>query len=261
MHAYQPDRLNDQTNSSPNIIVATVLENPALSAGALFSIIVTAIITINAVWFQSGKHPAPMFSTRNVEAVRPLTDKASNTAKPASRTKTASLKSLDQTTSRELLQEVQAALSVRGYYTGKLDGVYGSRTRKAINNFQRDHSLEPDGKATVRLLTQVLMSASARPKEVPVPKPAQVAKTETPSTEQAAVNTQAVEDAVNGLVARIQSGLKAYGYDDLIVDGKMGQHTATAIQRFQLDYGMKITGEPSDGVLKKLREIGAYTQG
>ena len=41
----------------------------------------------------------------------------------------------------------------------------------------------------------------------------------------------------------------------------MGQQTATAIQRFQLDYGMKITGEPSDKVLEKLRDIGAYVQG
>ena len=77
-----------------------------------------------------------------------------------------------------------------------------------------------------------------------------------------AVNTtKPAEPKADGLVARIQSGLRAYGYDDLVVDGQMGQQTATAIQRFQLDYGMKITGEPSDGVLKKLREIGAYKQG
>ena len=65
----------------------------------------------------------------------------------------------------------------------------------------------------------------------------------------------------DGLVAQIQSGLKAYGYDELVVDGKMGTNTATAIQRFQLDYGMKITGEPSDLVLEKLREIGALKKG
>jgi len=160
----------------------------------------------------------------------------------------------------ELLKEVQTALSVRGYYSGKLDGVYGSRTKAAIDRFQKDHSLKANGKASVRLLTQILLSASVKPQEVPVPKQQELAQ-QVPESQTAAIEPKKPESNATGLVAQIQSGLKAYGYEDLKVDGKMGQHTATAIQRFQLDYGMKITGEPSDGVLKKLKEIGAISQG
>ena len=112
-------------------------------------------------------------------------------------------------------------------------------------------------------MTQVLLSASSGPREVPVPSESQVVRQATPTkvkTVKLPVE-QAAPVAVDGLVARIQAGLRAYGYDDLVVDGQMGQQTATAIQRFQLDYGMKITGEPSDQLLDKLRDIGAYVQG
>lgn len=256
MHAYQPDRLNE-ANISNNVFKEIFQTHPALCAGAALSVFVTAAVLTNAIWYQPGKHPAPMFSTRSIQAVKPSVETAEIVIKsPAASPSTKVATNGDA----ELLKEVQTALSVRGYYEGKLDGVYGSRTKKAIGRFQKDHSFEANGKASVRLLTQILMSASVSPKEVPVPKQQELVQKESP-TKTAAISPKKPEATANGLVARIQSGLKSYGYEDLKVDGKMGQHTATAIQRFQLDYGMKITGEPSDGVLKKLKEIGAYNQG
>ncbi len=257
MRAYRPERLN-KPSSKKHPAWGVLNDHRNLCGGAVLSIAVMSSIFVNAVWFQAGMHPSPLFSTRTEILVKSLNNNPADVAvlKSAKKNKNAAA----SPTSKELLREVQTALSVRGYYSGKLDGVYGSRTRKAIASFQGDNSLKQDGNATVRLLTQVLMSASARPKEVPIPKTNEIAsapvKVET-------VKVSSTEQAKNpdGLVARIQSGLRAYGYDDLKVDGKMGQQTATAIQRFQLDYGMKITGEPSDGVLKKLRDIGAYNNG
>ena len=259
MHAYQPERIVPTSNSS-NPAIEIFKAHPSLCAGAALSLVVMSAIFVNAVWYQPGKHPAPLFATRTIEHVKPVGDLAKSTTETSSSTKLTAPKVAVSETSKELLREVQTALSVRGYYSGKLDGVFGSRTKKAIIGFQKDHSLKQDGEATVRLLTQVLMSASSRPQEVPVPKSSELATKQTESDEKV-VSTPSVPDQADGLVARIQSGLRAYGYDDLKVDGKMGQQTATAIQRFQLDYGMKITGEPSDGVLTKLREIGAYKQG
>ncbi len=264
MHAYQPERLKTSSLSSTNPIVGFAMEHRSLCSGAALSLFLMSSIFVNAVWYQPGKHPSPLFSTR---VDNQTTSKVVQRTKPdAARVKTtvAKHKSSDgvgvTTTSKELLREVQTALSVRGYYTGKLDGVFGSRTKKAIVEFQSDHSLNPEGIATVRLLTQVLMSASARPEVVPIPKHSRIAKIVS-KIEVAKVTRTPAPDHADGLVARIQSGLRAYGYDDLKVDGKMGQRTATAIQRFQLDYGMKVTGEPSNGVLNKLRDIGAYKNG
>ncbi len=258
MRAYQPERLN-QNSAKQNSAVELVQRHPALCAGAAMSVVVMSTIFINAVWYQNGTHPAPLFATRTIEQVTPIKEEKKVVAKVTENPVVKEVP-VDETT-KELLREVQTALSVRGYYQGKLDGVYGSRTNRAISKFQKDHSLEEDGKASVRLLTQVLLSASAKPAEVPVPKNTELAQKPGVEKSTTVVTSKSKEPKADGLIARIQSGLRSYGYDDLIVDGQMGQQTATAIQRFQLDYGMKITGEPSDRVLQKLQDIGAYNQG
>ncbi|MEE9315129.1 MAG: peptidoglycan-binding protein [Rhizobiaceae bacterium] len=260
MHAYQPERL--KPSSTPkHALLRFVAEHRGLTGGAALSLLVMSSVFVNAAWYQPGKHPSPLFSTRvdatatsRIAKVKKPDVAVVKTAEASKKTKTGVSSS-----SKELLREVQTALSVRGYYGGKLDGVFGSRTKKAITSFQSDHSLKPDGTATVRLLTQVLMSASARPQEVPIPKQNIVAKVQA-EVQTVKVSTATAPAQADGLIARIQSGLRAYGHD-VKVDGKMGQQTATAIQRFQLDYGMKVTGEPSDLVLKKLRAIGAYKNG
>lgn len=40
---------------------------------------------------------------------------------------------------------VQQQLAARGYYSGAVDGVFGSSTRQAVIQFQADHGLSPDG--------------------------------------------------------------------------------------------------------------------
>jgi len=259
VHAYQPERLTQNPSRSFQFVNA-LFSHPRLCAGAALSLAIMGAICVNAIWYQPGKHPAPLFATRTLD--NDLATSATRVARDSTLVKTRKIIAKNATTqqSGELLREVQTALSVRGYYGGKLDGLYGSRTKSAIEDFQKDHSLKRDGKVSLRLLTQVLMSASSQPQEVPVPKATQLVKN---VTKVKTVKLSAVTPAeeVDGLVARIQAGLRAYGYDDLVVDGHMGQQTATAIQRFQLDYGMKITGEPSDMVLRKLRDIGAYVQG
>jgi murein L,D-transpeptidase YcbB/YkuD len=42
-------------------------------------------------------------------------------------------------------QQVQTALKNAGYYDGAIDGKIGSKTRKSIENFQKDHDLLSDG--------------------------------------------------------------------------------------------------------------------
>lgn len=269
MHAYQPDRLA-ATKAAQNPISTFVQQNRALCGAALASSLMMGMIFTNAVFFQDGSHPSPLFSTRTVAKVAPLDEPVKTASLKPRVEQTPKTVSPADTANQDLLREVQTALSVRGYYTGKLDGVYGSRTRRAITAFQSDNGADVNGKVTVRLLTQVLMSGSAEPKAVPVPSQSQLAerpasvptvKVATRKVKPEIVNKPTKVTEADGLVARIQAGLRNYGYDDLQVDGKMGQQTATAIQRFQLDYGMKITGEASSSVLKKLSEIGAYTQG
>lgn len=44
------------------------------------------------------------------------------------------------------LQQIQTALKNAGYYEGEIDGKIGSKSKKAILDFQKDNGLESDGK-------------------------------------------------------------------------------------------------------------------
>lgn len=57
-----------------------------------------------------------------------------------------------------LVNEVQQALKDRGYYTGNVDGIFGTGTYEAILNFQRDNGLTPDGIAGASTLSALGIS-------------------------------------------------------------------------------------------------------
>ena len=64
--------------------------------------------------------------------------------------------------SRAERREVQSLLAQRGYAIGEIDGIIGSNTRKAIQDIQQQHGLEPDSRAGRRLL-ELLRSLDASP--------------------------------------------------------------------------------------------------
>lgn len=51
--------------------------------------------------------------------------------------------------------QIQTALSRLGYYSGTIDGIFGSQTRSAILSFQRDQGLTPDGIAGPNTLAKL----------------------------------------------------------------------------------------------------------
>ncbi|RWE75700.1 MAG: peptidoglycan-binding protein [Mesorhizobium sp.] len=65
-------------------------------------------------------------------------------------------------------------------------------------------------------------------------------------------------DGLTGPATRkaIQAGLKAFGNNDMQLDGKVGARTKAAIKEFQALFGLPETGEPDEAVYVKMREIG-----
>lgn len=45
----------------------------------------------------------------------------------------------------EEVRSIQQALKSRGYYTGNIDGIFGTATKNAVTAFQRDNGLKVDG--------------------------------------------------------------------------------------------------------------------
>ena len=59
----------------------------------------------------------------------------------------------------QLVRDVQQALKNRGYYTGNVDGIYGTGTYNAIVSFQRDNGLTADGIAGTATLSALGISS------------------------------------------------------------------------------------------------------
>ena len=67
----------------------------------------------------------------------------------------------------EAVKQIQTALKNKGYYTGKVDGIFGKLTTAAVKSFQRDNGLTADGvvgSATIRALG-INLSSSGRSDE------------------------------------------------------------------------------------------------
>ncbi len=47
--------------------------------------------------------------------------------------------------SSDEVKEIQMVLKSKGYYTGNIDSIFGTRTKKAVIAFQKDNGLTPDG--------------------------------------------------------------------------------------------------------------------
>lgn len=63
--------------------------------------------------------------------------------------------------SGSVVRQIQTRLRDWGYYTGSVDGVYGSATEKAVRYFQSQNGLTPDGKAGPRTLSALGINAGS----------------------------------------------------------------------------------------------------
>lgn len=63
--------------------------------------------------------------------------------------------------SGETVRQIQQKLKNWGYYSGSVDGIYGSRTVEAVKYFQRSNGLSVDGKCGPQTLAALGMSSSA----------------------------------------------------------------------------------------------------
>jgi len=243
-------------------LVDRAVTNRTAVGGMLVFTLVSALIVSNALFFQEAQHPAPLFATRDAPAVParqpsgvdPIGSQIANvplrggeavgSIPPGSEassgdTGIAALVDADAT----LVADLQRHLAAAGYYDGAIDGIYGSRTRTAIGAYQTSAGLAADGLPSEALLASLRSDRSGQPMPpVPMPAPERTA-------------------ATSPVVMQVQTALNTIGYGPLNADGRLGQETADAILRFELEYGMDLTGQPNDAVVGKLIDIGALRPG
>lgn len=221
-----------------------VAANPVLVGGSTAFLVTLFYISANALWYQPFPHTGAFFATRSIEHFPSLAPNEPETTINIERPALAPAPKSDP-----VVQQVQGILKTLGFYAGTVDGLQGPNTQKAIGTYRQKVGLG-DGGIDDALLEQL----GAAPTTASVPHPTPREPTSPPPA--APANTAQAASQGDARIVRIQAGLKAFGNDDIKLDGVAGSRTKAAIKEFQALFGLPSTGEPDEVVYTKMREIG-----
>jgi peptidoglycan hydrolase-like protein with peptidoglycan-binding domain len=149
------------------------------------------------------------------------------------------------------MTEIQRELARRGFYDGSIDGVHGSKTDAAIRDFEQAAGMKPSLQANEALLQAITKSSLEAPKEAPKTATAS-APVQPPAP--AAARNDAIADmlAPSRRVMALQRALAQYGYGQLKPTGIIDADTRAAIEKFEHERKLPVTGQASDRVVKEL---------
>jgi peptidoglycan hydrolase-like protein with peptidoglycan-binding domain len=225
----------------------------AASAGVL--------ILVNTLFLQPGPHPAPMVRS-SVAAITPpkpvQAPTATGTTQPRARVdvpaapKTELAKAAPAAPAAAparpntaVVADIQRELSRRGFYDGVVDGRYGPRTDAAIRDFEHAAGLRPSAEPNEALLRTIRSSlvrakpALRSPAPIPQPKPDPIAEMISPSKQ----------------VIAVQRALSEFGYGQIKTSGIVDPETQSAIQKFERERKLPVTGQLSHRVVRELAGI------
>jgi peptidoglycan hydrolase-like protein with peptidoglycan-binding domain len=138
---------------------------------------------------------------------------------------------------------LQNRLQDLGYFSGDVDGNYGSSTASAVKRFEKAYGKPQTGVATVSL-QKTLFSSSAKPYEesaTPTPKP---------TAEPEYVELRPGD--TGNRVKQLQTRLKQLGYFDGDIGGNYLEKTTRAVKLFERAYGKDETGIATVSLQKTL---------
>lgn len=220
-------------------------DNPVAAGGTLVMALTGSLIVANALGLQPGRHPAPLFSTRDQGQVQPQ--------------ETVSVPVQQMS---PLVLDIQLELRNQGLYEGPLDGVNGPATERAIRHMQRNLGKMENGEPSEALLAAMSLNKTANETTLtqPVTSYAPIPRRKPGRIVGASPDTSFDEQPVaqpprDARLANIQRLLAELGYGPLQADGAMGENTSAAIRRFELDRGLPLSGEPSLEVVRHLEKV------
>ena len=145
----------------------------------------------------------------------------------------------------EIIGDIQRELVRRGYYDGVVDGLYGPKTDAAIRDFEQAAGLKPSTEPNEALLQAMVRSPAKLTKATPA---SAAAARPTPARAEVAVERPAPSKRVIAL----QRALAEYGYGQLRPSGIIDPETQAAIEKFERERKLPITGLASDRVVREL---------
>lgn len=220
-------------------LAAAISRHPREFVGILMAMVAIFAIFMNALFLQRGPHPAPIFATRPpMPQDRPV-------ALP--RPRAAAPHAAPLATARgpaQIIGDIQRELSRKGFYDGAIDGVWGAKTDAAARDFVQAAGLKITAEASESLLHAIVTSDAKA------------------SSERAASPGPARTDPIAELIApakqvlAIQRALADFGYGQIKPTGIYDPATQGAIEKFERDRRLPVTGQISD---RLVRELAAMT--
>jgi peptidoglycan hydrolase-like protein with peptidoglycan-binding domain len=223
--------------------------SPRDAVGFIVVVLAAVAIVVNGLLLQTGPHPAPMFKDSVAAiAVAPKEsskDAAKDAAKvlPRARPPETTGKA-DPRPTAEIVADIQRELTRRGFYDGVVDGRYGPRTDAAVRDFEQASGLKASTEPNEALLAAIKRSNTKPPKA-----PSGLR----PQLQQ--IRLEPGADAASKRVVAVQRALAEYGYGQIKPTGTVDADTKVAIERFERERRLPITGQISDRFTRELAAV------
>jgi peptidoglycan hydrolase-like protein with peptidoglycan-binding domain len=212
-------------------VLRTALRSPGDSLAVGVAGCAAIAILVNALFMQSGPHPAPIFANKPAPVVVPV-------AALAPQRKSADAKVDVARPRSDTVAEIQRELARHGFYDGAADGVYGPKTDTAIRDFEQAAGLRPSAEPNDMLLASIARSAiKAQP--VAIQRNDPIAALLAPS----------------GRIVAVQRALTDFGYGPLKPTGLYDTETRSAIERFEKARRRPVTGQITDQLVRDLATL------
>jgi len=221
-------------------LLRRALGRSPLDGVALFvALVAVGAILLNALYRQPGPHPAPIFSVKP----RPVATEPAEVVPPMPRTRPAPMIAKPEAVARsraDITTDIQRELSRRGLYDGPVDGVTGPKTDAAIRDFETSAKLKVSGEPTedvLRAIQRTPLKTETLPRPAPRPDPISDLIAPTPR------------------VIAVQRALNDFGYGPVKATGLYGAETIAAIQKFERDRKLPVTGQISPRLVRELAAL------
>jgi peptidoglycan hydrolase-like protein with peptidoglycan-binding domain len=233
-------RVDDDFEDRPSVRMPFVavalrllLRRPRDSMAAGLAGFAAIAILVNALFMQSGPHPAPIFANRPVSAELPLSGAAAVSPPQHAADKSAVARPRSDT-----IAEIQHELSRHGFYDGTADGVYGPKTDAAIRDFEQAAGLRPAAEPNDVLLAAITRSNVKAP-PIAATRNDPIAALLAPSPR----------------ILGVQRALTDFGYGPLKPSGIYDAETRVAIEGFEKARRRPVTGQVSDQLVRDLATL------
>lgn len=230
-------------------MAVAIVQHPREFVGIVMATVATFSIFINALFLQKGPHPAPIFATRPllrqatpIAPPRPQSapQGAAANVEPVPAAAVTPPPAADMAQNRtQLISNIQRELNRRGFYDGAVDGVWGAKTDSAARDFAQAAGVRINVEASDALLHAILSSGAKRAATEPVRNNDPIAQLIAPSKR----------------ILGIQRALADFGYGQIKPTGVYDPQTRTAIEKFERDHRLPITGQISDAVVRELETM------